>query len=155
MYSDEINGLERKLKEYEIEKEIDSAIRLNIDNFGYENLDKTEKSEIHEKLNNIRTIVENSELDDRKKNALFSKISDLAAEVDRKGTKTDAFFGLMADVGIHLGSFAKNAKPMTDEVKDIVKIISRARARTEDVALPANSELLLIEETTDEHDHNG
>jgi hypothetical protein len=131
------------LKEMQIRKAVSEVARFRTDGFGYAKLDKTEKEEIHKKLNHIRSIIEHSMLPDRKKNALYRKLGDLSAEVDRIGTKTDAFFGLMGDIGVHLGEFAENAKPMIDEVKDVIKIITRARARSEDVALPEESKHLL------------
>lgn len=70
--------------------------------------------------------------------------------MDRVGTRTDAFFGLLGDLGIQLGQFGENAKPMTNEIKSILRIIMRSRARAEDVALPKTADFPLLDSTRDE-----
>lgn len=125
----------------------------NLTQFGHAKLDATEKEQIHKNLNNIRNLVGESVLPDSKKNAIYEKLNKLAAEVDRTGTKTDAFFGLLGDLGIHLGAMAKGAEPLTKEIKSILKIVMRSRARTEDVALPKSEDFPLLE-SPDENDEN-
>lgn len=112
--------------------------------YGTAILDSSEKDEVHSHISAIRRIIEESTLDTRKKNALFGRLNDLAIEVDRIGTKTDRFFSFMADLGFALGEFGNNAKPLIEEVRGMIKTISRARARQEGVSLPSDDEPLKL-----------
>ena len=104
--------------------------------FGYAFLSADEKEEIRAKLNEIRRVVDASSLNMRKKNALFTRISRLAEEVDREGTKTDSFFSFAIDLAMTAGEMAEKAKPAVDEFKEILKIILNRRAEAEGVTLP-------------------
>jgi hypothetical protein len=117
---------------------------------GYAVLDGEEKKEIHRHLAKIRSIIEGSSLDDRKKNSLFERLSDLAREVDRNGTRTDRFFAFAGELSFYIGQFAENAKPAIEQAKSILKIIWRARERHDGTKLPRpDDELLLPEPKTE------
>lgn len=145
-----VRKIDRENRVEVIDEHVKSAAEGNYLKFGYAKLDPTEKEEIHLSLSHIRQIIEESELPDNKKNALYAKLNELAAEVDRAGTKTDAFFGLVGDLGIHLGQFGKNAKPLRKEITKVLKVITRSRARAEDVALPGGEEFPLLQAPEDE-----
>ena len=104
-----------------------------------------EKAEIHSLINNIREIVEQSNLKKEKKNAIFTKLNSLEAEVDRVGTRMDAFFGLFVDAALALGQGAENAKPFLDEVRKIIEAIMKAKAREEGTSLPGPVERILLD----------
>jgi hypothetical protein len=112
--------------------------------FGVATLTSDEKSDIHSHIDAIRTIIEESDLSARKKNALFGRLNGLAQEVDREGTRTDRFFAFAADAAFVLGDMDNQAEPFLKEVKDILKIVSRARAKNEGVALPPGEEILKL-----------
>lgn len=122
---------------------LDAAVA---DKPGYALLTPEEKKEIHGHLEGIRSIIEASDLDDRKKNSLFSYIDSLSREVNRNGTRTDRFFAFTSELGFYLGEFTKNAKPLFDEAKEVLKIVTRARARNEQLQLPPNGEVLSLPE---------
>jgi hypothetical protein len=114
--------------------------------FGYTILTKEEKGLIHSHIEKIRKIIEASKLEDRKKNALLDALANLARDVNRNGTRTDRFFAFASELGFCLGDFAKKAKPLFDEVKAILKIVTKARAREENIQLPSNGEILSLPE---------
>ncbi len=118
--------------------------------FGFAKLNQSEKEQIHEHLKNVRKIIEESNLDDRKKNALFGRINTLASEVDKEGTKTDAFFAFAGDLAFVSGIMAKRAKPAIDEFKAILKIVLRSRAKNEQTALPNPQEVFLLSDMGDQ-----
>jgi hypothetical protein len=123
------------------------AISLKITKaFGYAVLTSEEKEKIHSHLSRVRKIIERSQLDDRKKNSLFDSLSKLERDVDRNGTPTDRFFAFMGDMGFCLGELAHSAGPAIKEVKEILKIITQARARNEQVQLPPSGEILTLPE---------
>jgi hypothetical protein len=124
----------------------ESLLAAATDSFGYAILTEQEKEAVQAHLEEVRAIIEKSELDDRKKNTLFDRLSELQREVNRNGTRTDRFFAFASDLGFASGQFAKNAKPLFKEVKDILTIVTKARARTENVKLPSNGQVLLLPE---------
>jgi hypothetical protein len=65
----------------------------------------------------VRSIIQKSKIADRKKNALFERLSDLEREVNTHGTRTDRFFAFAGDVGFVLGDMANKAKPLIVESK--------------------------------------
>jgi hypothetical protein len=113
---------------------------------GYAVLDGDEKKEIHDHIAKIRSIIEGSSLDDRKKNSLLGRLNDLAREVDRNGTRTDRFFAFAGELSFYIGQFAKNAKPAIDETKAILRIIWRARERHDGTKLARPDDVLLLPE---------
>lgn len=140
---------EPKLFESKTKLEIDEIIgryisNIDEDSFGFAKLNSQEKNKIYEHISRIRLLIEASDLPDRKKNALFERLSSLAGEVDQYGTRTDQFFAFMGDVAFVMGDMTKKAKPLIDEVKDMMKILSRSRARQEGVSLPPGDETVLL-----------
>jgi hypothetical protein len=137
-----MNAFENDVKVKRAEKEMSDLIddyknaNSKTSPFGYAFLSTDEKEEIRTKLNEIRNVVDASSLSARKKNALFIRISRLAEEVDRDGTKTDSFFSFAIDLAMTAGEMAGKAKPAVDQFKDILKIILKRRAEAEGVALP-------------------
>jgi len=118
--------------------------------FGVAKLNEEEKKSILSHLEKARVIVERSQLSDRKKNALFGRLAELHREVNLTGTRTDRFFALAGDTAFVLGAMAANAKPFLQEVKEILKIVGRSRARQEGVSLPPGDETLRLPSPSDE-----
>jgi hypothetical protein len=124
----------------------ESIAAVSSGTFGYTVLSKEEKTLIQKHIEKIREIIESSKLEDRKKNALFDDLTKLDRDVNRNGTRTDRFFAFASELGFCAGDFAKQAKPLFDEVKAILKIVTRARARDENIQLPSNGEILSLPE---------
>lgn len=131
--------------EREVDRLLDNyeSIVQDADAFGVATLSGEEKTSLHEHLENIRRIIQNSPVPDKKKNALFHRLQALRSEVDAIGTKTDRFFAFAGDAAFVLGDMAEKAKPFLDEVKEILKIVRGSRARTEQVQLPQDETLNL------------
>lgn len=130
----------------------DFLIQHEKETFGYAFLNENEKRRIHENITRIREQINSSELTDRKKNALLEKLNMLAAEVDLHGTSTDRFFAFMGDAAFVMGDMAKKAKPFTDEVKDMLRTIGKARSRKEGTSLPPGEEVLTLPSPEAEED---
>ncbi|MGV2017789.1 hypothetical protein [Agrobacterium sp. 22-223-1] len=131
--------------EREVDRLLDGyeSVVHDADAFGIAALSGEEKSFLHEHLENIRKIIQESPIPSKKKNALFHRLQALRSEVDSIGTKTDRFFAFAGDIAFVLGEMAEKAKPALDEVKEILKIIRGSRARTEQVQLPQDETLNL------------
>ena len=113
--------------------------------FGFAELKKEEKKKIHELISDLRQLIESSKLNPRKKNALFSRLSELELEVDKRNTRTDRFFGVFSEMGFALGDFGEKAKPMFDRMREILEIVYNNRAKNEGVGLPPPSEMTFLE----------
>jgi len=111
---------------------------------GYAILTGEEKKEIHVHIERIRTLIDGSGLDDRKKNALLDRLTELAAEVNRNGTRTDRFFAFFSEFGFSVSQFTNNAKPAIEEVKAILRIVYHARARHDGIKLPPGDDIPLL-----------
>lgn len=107
-------------------------------------LDNDSKGEIHNLLNRIRIIVSEMDLSDSKKDAVFSKISALALEIDKKLTRSDYLFSLYLDITTFASEGAKNLDPVIDRVERVIKIFGRAKANQERGKLPAPEEKKLL-----------
>lgn len=130
---------------HEVGKLLDNyEIASGRDALGIAKLTADEKSKLHKHIDRIRKIVEKSPLSTRKKTKLFARLNELAAEVDMEGTPTDRFFALAGDAAFVTGEMAEKAKPFLKEVKEILKIISRSRAKTEGIDLPKGQEPLQL-----------
>jgi len=112
------------------------------ESFGRAELTSEEKSDLHEHLGRLRKLIESSDLAPRKKNGLLGRINELAAEIDRFGTRTDRFFAFASDLGFYMGDFAKKTEPVWTEIKEVLRIVTKARSREEGVALPPGDEVL-------------
>ena len=130
-YVNEIRIFTGKLDAEEILSRFDSA---NIE--GIAELTADEKQKAHEHLNFIRLVIEKSQLDTKKKNALLNTLNKLSKEIDKVGTKTGVFFGFVSDLGFSLGDFGKNSKPLWDNANETLRILRNARARKENIPLP-------------------
>jgi hypothetical protein len=146
-YANQIMFNHRAVMKTKGKEVLDAATAKTI---GYAILEPDEKTEIHKHIEKIRVLVEGSGLDDRKKNNLFTRLTDLGWEVNRNGTRTDRFFAFASELGFSIGQFTKDAKPAIDELKDMLKIVSKARARHEGLKLPEGDEILLLPEPTEQ-----
>ena len=117
---------------------------------GYAVLDSDEKREISAHIERIRSIIQDSGLDDGKKNNLFDRLTDLASEVNRNGTRTDRFFAFASELSFCVGKMTRNAKPAIEETKAMLRIVYQARARQEGIQLPPGEDVPLLPEPKDE-----
>jgi hypothetical protein len=153
IYVNAVRSLGVNAVEEDVSIEIDNLIAKfegkSDSSFGLARLNDEEKKKILQHLEKARKIVEESQLSDRKKNALFERLADLIREVNTHGTRTDRFFALAGDIGFVLGEMAEKGKPFFTEVREILKIITRARARQEGVSLPPGDEVLKLPSPSD------
>jgi hypothetical protein len=150
-----LNGdLKPKLLTNSISREVDDIINEFLDerdeSFGLARLNEEERAKIHIQIKHIREIMASSVLSDRKKNALYERLNRLASEVDAHGTRTERFFSFMGDVAFVMGDMAEKAKPLFNEVKEMMRILARSRARQEGVSLPPGDDVIFLPKPRDE-----
>lgn len=85
-------------------------------------------------INNLRNLLTTSEdFEAGHKRRLLKKLEKLQAELDKRMSDFDAFWGFFIDSGIALTRFWENAKPFRDDVKELARIVCRAQSKAEDV----------------------
>ena len=104
-------------------------IRSSIRNKAYSvRFDAATKQKVRHLLNQIKEIVDEVELDDRKKEALYSKINALANEVDRDRTHVQAFGALVVEVAGIVGEAADKMEPARKWLDSIAKCFGTAKS---------------------------
>lgn len=107
--------------------------------FAYEFTDG-DLTRIQQLVNELRTELQQSELFTAEhKSRLMKRLEALQAEMHKKMSSLDRFWGLFGDAGIALGKFGMDAKPFTDRIREIAEIVWATQARAEE--LPSGTPL--------------
>ena len=132
---------------------------MNSSNNIYENIfskkmytmTDNEHKTIQDKINKLREILIDTELfDEKHRERILKKLEELQKELHKKMGSYDKFLGGMFSMAHTLGLSAKEAKPFTNEVKEILDITLNAKSRGEN--LPEsnnqieNNDVLVIED---------
>ena len=96
-------------------------------------------------INELRAEISKSDLfEEDHRSRLLKRLERLQAEMHKKMSDIDRFWGLIGDAGVALGKFGKDAKPIVDRIKELSQIAWRTQSRAEE--LPSGSHNPLIEE---------
>ena len=88
-------------------------------------------------INQIRELISiTSSFEQEHKKRLLTRLEKLQAELHKKISDLDAFWGLIGDAGVVLGKFGKDAKPLVDLIAQLTAIVWATQSRTE--GLPSN-----------------
>ncbi len=99
-------------------------------------------------INKLRDILTKSEdFEEGHRRRLLKKLEKLQAELHKKMSDLDRFWGFFIDAGIALGKFWKEAAPFTEGVKEILQIVCQTQARAENVEKSLPLRLLMGEHT--------
>lgn len=90
-------------------------------------LDAITKEKVRHLISQIRSIVDRLEIDVRKKEALYARITALNDEVDRERTKYDAYAGLAIEISNTAGKVARNLRPASRLLDAIGKLLGAAK----------------------------
>jgi hypothetical protein len=108
--------------------------------------DAATKQKVRHLLNQIKEIVDEVELDDRKKEALYSKINALANEVDRDRTHIQAFGALVVEMAGIVGEAANRMEPARKFLDSIARVFGVAKSHEDaNLQLPLHHEPKKIE----------
>lgn len=111
--------------------------------FAYE-FSKGDLDRVQQLINELREQIGSSDsLEDDHRRRLQTRLESLQAEVHKRVTDLDRFWGLVGDAGVVLGKLGKDAKPIVDRVKEIAEIVWRTQARAEE--LPSGTENPMLE----------
>ena len=123
--------------------------KTNIGNgFKYE-FSQGDLDRIQALVNELREHVSKSnDFEDDHKRRLLVRLEKLQAELHKKMSDLDRFWGLIGDAGVVIGKFGDDVKPIVDRIKEITEIVWRTQARAEE--LPSDSPLPQLEDKTTE-----
>ena len=107
--------------------------------------DAATKQKIRHHLTQVRSIVDKLEIDQEKKDALYSRITALEQEVDRERTRLEAYGALVIEVAGVLGDAAEKLEPLRRWLDSIGKLIWGAQKEEEVRRLPSPGERKRIE----------
>lgn len=101
-------------------------------------------SRIQTLINELRTELSSSTFfSPEHKERLFKRLGSLQLELHKRVPSLDKFWGLVGEAGVALGKFGVDAKPFADRIKEVLEIVWRTQARTEE--LESGSPLPLID----------
>jgi hypothetical protein len=105
-------------------------------------------SKIQSLLNDLREkISESTYFEADHQQRLLRRLEKLQAELHKKVSDLDRFWGLIGDAGVVLGKFGKDAKPLVDRIKEIAEIVWQTQSRAEE--LPSGTPIPLLAQTKD------
>ncbi|MER8366462.1 hypothetical protein [Mesorhizobium sp. M1378] len=140
---DEYRAFSLRVKSYVVKTRL-SKIRIN--KIYSVALDSATKTKIHHYISRIRDIVESSDLSERKRNSLFTKLNAFAADVDRVRTKFENAMLALVDLADVAKRGTEAVKPITELVNSITALIGEAKsAEPEPTKLPAPEDRKQIE----------
>lgn len=99
---------------------------------------------VQELLNQLRDLVSKSSFFEKDhQRRLLKRLESLQAEVHKRVSDLDRFWGLIGDAGVAIGKFGKDAKPIVDRIKEIADIVWRTQSRAEE--LPSSAAFPLLD----------
>lgn len=102
-----------------------------------------EVGRINEIIGELRNIISNSSLfDDGHRQRLLKRLEKLQAEIHKKVSDLDRFWGMVGDAGVALGKFGDDAKPIVDRIGELADIVWRAQSKAE--GLPTKDPMPLL-----------
>jgi len=110
--------------------------------FAYEFSDN-DLRRIQDILNELRDLIRASKLiDDDHRGRLLKQLEALQRELHKRVSSLDRFLGFLAEAGMILGQFGKDAKPIMDRIRELVQIISQVSAMAQ--GLPGATPFLML-----------
>ena len=83
-------------------------------------------------INELRDLVANSKyLEEDHRTRLIKRLEALQAELYKKVSDLDRFWGLVGDAGVALAKLGENAKPIVDRIREIASITWRTQKKAE------------------------
>lgn len=93
---------------------------------------------IQELLGQLREQIRDSDMfTEEHRRRLLLKLEKLQAELHKKMSSLDRLWGITGELGVVLGKFGNDAKPLVDRFKEIMQITWRTQSRAED--MPSDS----------------
>lgn len=120
--------------------------------FAYE-FSAADISRVQQLISELRENIAASDMfEDKHRARLLARLEALQAELHKRISDLDKFWGLIGDAGVALGKFGNDAKPIVDRMKEIAAIVWNTQARAED--LPSSTPLPLLTDESASRKHS-
>lgn len=94
-------------------------------------------------INQIRSLIDETDgLQEDHKRRLLSRLEKLQAEMHKKVSDLDRFWGLIGDAGVVLGKLGNDAKPIVDRIREVADIVWQTQSRAEE--LPSGTQIPML-----------
>jgi len=90
-------------------------------------LDAQARQAIHVLVSAIREKLNELKIPENKRDSLFNKLNEFAAEVDRNRTRTEAFFSFVVDTSRILREVNKELKPLQKSIDRVLDLIESSK----------------------------
>lgn len=115
--------------------------------FSYE-FSQGDLERVQKLINEIRGLISNTRgLEKDHQRRLLARLEKLQAEMHKKVSDLDRFWGLIGDAGVVLGKLGKDAKPIVDRIKEVADIVWQTQSRAEE--LPSGTQPPLLDNKVD------
>ena len=107
---------------------------------------------VQQLINELREQVTSSELfEEDHRRRLLNRLEKLQAELHKKMSDLDRFWGFVGDAGVALGKFGKDSKPFVDRIREMTQIVWNTQSDAE--KLPSSTpNPFQLENKLEEHD---
>jgi hypothetical protein len=111
--------------------------------FAYE-FSQGDLDRVQDLINQLREIIATTEhFEKDHQQRLLRRLERLQAEMHKKVSDLDRFWGLIGDAGVVVGKLGTDAKPIVDRIREIADIVWQTQSRTEE--LPSGTKLPQLE----------
>jgi hypothetical protein len=101
--------------------------------FAYE-FSEGDLEKVQSSINELRDLISASEIiEDNHKQRLLKRLERLQSELHKKMSDLDRFWGFVGDAGVVMRKLGKDAKPVTDRIKEIMETVWNTQARAEEL----------------------
>ncbi len=124
-------SVERKVS-LSIVSELKSKYDIKYGNVFRYDFTEGDLKKIQKLIDEARNIItESDQIEDEFKRRLLKKLEKLQSELHKKVSDLDRFYGFIGDMGVLFGKFGNDIKPLIDRFSEIIKIVWRTQAITE------------------------
>lgn len=95
-------------------------------------------------INDMRRIISHElQFEEGHRERMLSRLESLQAELHKRVSNLDKFWGFVGDAGVALGKFGRDAKPLVDRIREMTSITWRVQANAE--KLPSSSKPMFLD----------
>jgi hypothetical protein len=121
--------------------------KIAIGNSFYYEFSQGDLDRVQSLINELRKQIGESKLADEHKQRLLARLEKMQAELHKKVSDLDRFWGVIGDAGVVISKLGTDAKPIVDRLRELKEIIWSTQSRAEE--LPSGTSPPLLENKPD------
>ncbi len=139
-------SVQEQMEKKESQLLIESAMKKYVSRFEvgflYE-FSEGDLKRVQQLISELRNeLVQNKLFEEDHRARLLKRLEKLQSELHKKVSDLDRFWGMVGDMGVVLGKFGNDAKPIVDRLREIAGIVWRTQSRAEELPSDTTSPLL-------------